>query len=496
MKFTIYRFGILLSLLLWGCIEDKTNQHWIQVNRITFNGIEEEYVRNMGDSLVIEPEFTYSLAESTEAEYSYLWSLSTSQTMYVADTLSKEKNLRVVITSLPGDYHLNYKVTNKRTGVFDSYQCNIRVDGAYSRGILILAENEGYAQLNLLPANGHLITSVYEGANGEKLGKHPVRVKFVNPSANKPALKEVYVLCKDEKGGACLNPNNLQKRVEIRKAFFSDLLDEVVESELYFKPRSSALADYLIIGGKVYNRSYNMGELRYKAALVADAQGYHVSRWHFSNPSVAWFYDELNRRFLAHKTPNKGELIAFRAVDDKFDPRQVGLDLICGGFGKTARPNRIFGLFKEPVTQEYAVLVINVDITNYTMDLHSQYAVDDEMHLLSASCYEIPDDLYFNYLIFYAWDSRIYAYNAENNMSELLYDFRVDLGRNIIVDCLEVASKTELRVGIRDLDRNDKAGGYALLKMTELGGLGIDKTEVPVMEIGFCDKVVDFETKQ
>ena len=130
------------------------------------------------------------------------------------------------------------------------------------------------------------------------------------------------------------------------------------------------------------------------------------------------------------------------------------------------------------------------------MDLHSRYAVDDEMHLLSASCYEIPDDLYFNYLIFYAWDSRIYVYNAENNVSELLYDFRGDLGRNIVVDCLEVASKTELRVGIRDLDRNDKAGGYALLKMTELGGLGIDKTEAPVMEIGFCDKVVDFETKQ
>lgn len=496
MKFIIYGLSILLGILLYGCIEDSTNRDLLEVNRIQFSGIEEEYVRNMGDSLIIEPEFIFSLAEDMGEEYSYLWFLSTSQTMYAADTLSEEKDLRTVITTPPGNYHLNYKVTNKHTGVFDSYQCDVRVDGAYSRGILILAEKDGYAQLNFLPVNGQLITSVYQGANNEKLGEHPVAVVFVNPSKSRPALKEVFVLNQDARGGACLNPDNLQKRVDIRKAFFSDLADEIVESELYFKPRNAALADYLIVGGKVYNRSYNMGELRFKAPLVADEKGYHISRWHFSNPSAAWFYDEQNRRFLAHKTANKGELIAFRAVDEQFDPRQVGLDLVCGGFGKTGRPNRIFGLFKEPETEKYSVLLINVDPTNYTMDLEGKYEINDEMHLLSASCYEIPNYLYFNYLIFYALESKIYAYNAETNVSELLYDFQVETNRDIVVDCLEVASKTELRVGIREMNREGKQGGYALLKMTELGGLGIDRSVAPVIEVGFCDKVVDFETKE
>lgn len=145
MKFRIFGLTILLCVLGWGCVEDSTNTAITEMNRITFKGIEEDYICDMGDSLIIRPEFDYSLPEEKRDEYSYLWYFSTGQTMYVADTLSREKDLEVIITALPGDYHLNYKVVNERTGVFDTYRCNVRVDGAYSKGMLVLAENDGYA---------------------------------------------------------------------------------------------------------------------------------------------------------------------------------------------------------------------------------------------------------------------------------------------------------------------------------------------------------------
>lgn len=496
MKAIIYGIGIFLSILLLGCVEDATNKDIKTINRITFSGIEKEYIRNMGDSLVIQPELKNSLEGISEEENDYLWFFSTNKTSYAADTLSREKELKVEIKTLPGEYNLTYKVTNKLTGVFDVCQSKVRVDGAYSRGVLILAENDGYAQLNFLPAEGKLVSGVYEGANGEKLGTNPKRVIFVDPSKQWPALKEVYVLCGDERGGVCLNPNYLQKRKEVRNVFFTALSDEVVESELYFKPQSGLMSDYLMIGGKVYNRSFNMGEIRFKSALVADMKDYNLSPWHFSNPGTAWFYDGLNHRFLAHKTANKGELVTFRAAADTFDPNQVGLDLVCGGYGAAGRPNRIYGLFKEPGANQYSVLNINVDPAAYTMSLRSQFEIDDRMHLISASCYELPHYTYFNYLIFYGWGSQIYVYNADTNVSELLYDFNQEADRDIEVDCLEVASKTELRVGVRNKKLAGKQGGYAILKMTELGGLNIDKTVAPVEKYGFCDKVVDFETKQ
>lgn len=496
MKIIISGIGLLLSLLFWGCVEDTTNKDIAGVNRVTFSGIEKEYVRNMGDSLVIRPGLINSLEGTSEEENDFVWFFSTNKSTYAADTLSREKELKIEIKTLPGEYNLTYKVTNKLTGVFDVYQSKVRVDGAYSQGMLILAENDGYAQLNFLPALGNLVSGVYEGANGEKLGKNPQRVMFVNPTKSYPALKEVYVLCADERGGVFLNPNNLQKRTEVRDGFFIPLEGEVVESSLYFKPWSATMADYLIIGGKVYNRSFNMGEIRFKSALVADIKDYKISPWHFSSASAAWFYDELNGRFLAHKTANKGELLPFRATDDKFDPARVGLDLVCGGFGVIGRPNRIYGFFKEPATENYSVLNINVDPVEYTMTFRSKFPVDDQKHMISASCYEVPDYTYFNYLIFYGWGSQIYVYNADANVSELLYDFSQETDRDIVVDCLEVASKTELRVGVRDRKLTGKQGGFVVLKMTELGGLNIDRTVAPVEKFGFCDRVVDFETKQ
>lgn len=491
-------FACIWAVLLTACVEDATNKDFVPVDRVKIGGIGENRVCNMGDSLVIYPELKHSVVNSGDDEYNYLWYLSTKQSMGAADTLSEEKDLKVIVKTLPGEYHLTYKVTHKVTGVFNDAVCNLRVDGAFSRGILVLAENDGYAQLNFLPEQGNFVTGVYEGVNMEKLGKDPVGVFYVNPSQNAPALKEIYVLCKDERGGACMNPDNMKKRTDIRNAFFISLPDEIIESALYFKPKTAVMADYLVINGKVYNRSFNMKEIRFKSELVTANKGYKVSAWHFTNPGTAYFWDEQNRRFLAHNTPNKGTLLSFLPVDESFDPNDIGLDLVCGGFGKVGRPNYIFGLFKEPGegARPHYVLKMNLEITELKIGLASRTEVDDSRHLLSASCYEIPHYDYFNYLIFYAYGSQICVYNADNNVTEVLYDFGKEFPeRDIIVDCIDISSKTDLRVGIRDRQLEGKRGGYALLKLTELGGLRVDHTVAPIMEFGFCDKVVDFETK-
>lgn len=484
----------MLVLLYTRCVDDKTNSDFTVLNDIEISGIEELYIRNIGDSLVITPTLKFSIEDNHQL--SYLWFLSTPQTMYAADTLSSDKNLRIAVKAIPGEYNLTYKVTDTSTGVFYHCKTHIRVDGAYSKGILVLAENDGFAQLNFLPEQGNFVSGIYEGANQEKIGYNPQRVFFVNPGRKE--YKEVFVLCNDERGGVCLNSDNMQKRTNIRDAFFVPLQEPLVASNLYFKPKSGTLADYLIIGGKVYNRSSNMSnEPRFKSALIVDDEEYQMSSWHFSAPSTAWFYDQKNKRFLAHKEANKGSLIPFEIGDaGNFDPNNVNLDVICGGFGKAGRPAAIFGLFKESVGNDYYVQIINADITTYKMDLKDKYSVDDRNHMLSASCYEIPRYDYYSYLIFYAFGSRIYVHNAETRVTEMLYDFNEEMEGDMQIDCLEVASKTDLRVGLRNLSLEGKQGGFVLLKLTELGGLSVDRTINPIVKFGFCDKVIDFDTKQ
>lgn len=492
----IYLLCWVIGLGLAGCVEDKTNTHFTALNEISISGLEESYIRNIGDSLVITPTLEHSL-DMEDEELEYLWFFSTSRTVYAADTLSRERDLRVAVRTVPGEYNLTYKITDPRTGIFSSCQVPVRVDGAYSKGVLVLAENEGFAQLSFLPEKGNFVTGVYEGANQEKLGRNPRKVFCLE--TRRAEYKEVFVLCHDDRGGVCLNTNNMLKRTTIREAFFVPLEEPEIKSDMYFKPKSSTFADYLLIGGKAYNRSINMAnEPRFKAALISDKQGYEADAWHFSGASTAWFFDRKNRRFLAHKDANMGSLVPFLAGDaGNFDPNNVGLDVVCGGFGKGGRPNSLFGLFKEPGDEgTHYMMIINLDVQTYKMDLKEKYPVDDAEHLLSASCYEIPRFDYYQYLIFYAFESRVYVFNAETRVTEMLYDFNEEMEGDFHIDCLEVASKSDLRVGLRNKNLTGKQGGFVFLKLTELGGLGIDRTVAPVTQFGFCDKVVDFDIKQ
>lgn len=492
----IYILFLALVLSFIGCVDDKTNSDFTTLNDITVSGIKESYICTLGDSLIIIPDLKHSLDEN-DGNFDYLWFFSTPQTMYAADTLSRERDLRISVRAVPGEYNLTYKITDPRTGVFHSHQVPVRVDGAYSKGVLVLAENDGFAQLNFLPEEGNFVTGIYEGANQEKLGRNPRHVFFVNPG--KAEYKEVAVLCNDERGGVFMNTNNMLKRTDLRDAFFVPLLEPEIMPDLYFKPKSGTMADYLLVNGKAYNRSSNMSnEPRFKAALIADTKGYEVSPWHFSAPTAAWFFDVKNRRFLAHKVPNKGSLESFLAGDSgNFDPNDVGLDVVCGSFGKAGRPAVVFGLFKEPTTGgDYYVLNINTDIGTYKMDLRDKYTIDDTHHMISASCYEIPRYDYYAFLIFYAFESRVYVHNTDTRVTEMLYDLNEEMEGDFRIDCLEVASKSDLRVGFRNLNLPNKQGGFALLKLTELGGLSVDRTVAPVVESGFCDRVVDFDTKQ
>ena len=91
-----------------------------ELNKVTFIGLNEKYSVTLYDYLNIPLSITTSSDEETP--FSYLWYLSTATTRNEADTLSREKDLNVMIDpshATPGeDYTLTVKVTDETSGVY------------------------------------------------------------------------------------------------------------------------------------------------------------------------------------------------------------------------------------------------------------------------------------------------------------------------------------------------------------------------------------------
>ena len=127
---------------LASCLEDKGNELYIELNDVTVERIRDTTVEQF-TRLKIEPEITTSTGEFDEENYTYLWYMYTTWvgTPTSADTLSLEKNLDVEINSIPGEYSLVFKITDKETGVMYTTEqvALVTVVNSYSKGMMALS---------------------------------------------------------------------------------------------------------------------------------------------------------------------------------------------------------------------------------------------------------------------------------------------------------------------------------------------------------------------
>lgn len=102
----------------------------------------------------------------------------------VADTLSFEKNLDVVISDvLPGvKTTLKFKVTDNKTGVYVIEESSFTTIGKYSGGTLMLCKTSGEYDLTMLKKDGTtLYEKIYTQINeGEKLSEQSRKIILIN----------------------------------------------------------------------------------------------------------------------------------------------------------------------------------------------------------------------------------------------------------------------------------------------------------------------------
>ncbi|SMG10151.1 PKD-like family lipoprotein [Sphingobacterium psychroaquaticum] len=141
-------FSCMLAIL--SCSKDLGNYNYKDINELDIKGVLTNYMVRTGlDTLHINPTITATEEQSGSDRYEYLWILKTGSLTF--DTISRERNLSYPILLNPVPYDLFYRVMDKVTGVTWTANTKITVSTAYSRGLLIMGENEsGFAEAEML----------------------------------------------------------------------------------------------------------------------------------------------------------------------------------------------------------------------------------------------------------------------------------------------------------------------------------------------------------
>lgn len=142
--------GTLYLLLVASCSKDLGNYDYHDINELAISGIASSYSVMTGiDTLHIEPQIAATEPDLSDARYHYFWILRGSNQF--VDTVSTARMLDYPIDLAPETFTLHFRAVDKQTGVAWWINSDLIVGTPYSRGLLLIGEDEqGQAEAEML----------------------------------------------------------------------------------------------------------------------------------------------------------------------------------------------------------------------------------------------------------------------------------------------------------------------------------------------------------
>lgn len=510
-----YIFILIALVFAMSCVDDNTVDNFNQLNEVTIEGLEKSYKFNLFEETNIEP--TIITLDNDESNLEYRWYMYNNNHRYEADTLSREKNLNVVMGGTPGlSYTLVFKVIDKNTDVFYSKTMKAEVLGELTKGTMFLCEEDGVVDVNFMKPDSTIVRSIYSVANsGDRIEGEPVKLFFINANAYNPAImKHVYITTESSEGGYIVDPITFQKTKSLRDNFYVTPEYKTLKATNYYKGN---MADYLFINGKLFNRAANMADPIWKTELLITASDqpreYDLADFTLFSSGSPIIYDNKYGRFLQHAPENKGELFVFTGGSKTaFDYNNSGLKMLYSTqitlpVGSDGRYS--FAIAEDPTIEKRYMLKYligkrgNDPQVSVYADLKKEI-VESVYSGLSKSQIFASDYATMPGVLWYANGGKLYSMNTfdENPIEVLQKDFSSE---GILIDQMEFFSfkeidptsdkeltVTELRLAVRDTKVTKRQAGMIYMRGNTIGGVNISEVS---RKLGIADKIFDFEEK-
>jgi len=143
-------FGLFLLSQLSSCTKDIGNYTYNDINEITITGVDPAYAGISGiDTLKIVPNYEMTASTESQGQLQYTWVAKLNND--IVDTLGTTSNLNYPIKLLPNNYVVQLRVFDQKTNVTWTKKTNFTVGSIYSRGLMLLGEDDnGIAEMDML----------------------------------------------------------------------------------------------------------------------------------------------------------------------------------------------------------------------------------------------------------------------------------------------------------------------------------------------------------
>lgn len=511
---------LILMLSIGACVKDNSNEKFNVLNEITIEGLETSYSPLIGDRLTITP----IVKATRKNDLSYVWYLYSQMSNGKRDTLSTQESLDCVIggsNAKPGiDYTLVYRVIDNQTGIFAYKHMKFTATSVYSKGALILCENESQVELAMMLPDGTVLGNLYPLNNdGETLNNKYREIESVDPKNSvTPEMAQVCIFADDENGGVVLDPTTLTKKSSVRDMFDDKIEDEIISVSSY--TGKLGMIERILLNKKVCKRTTNMNTLLFQASplVVSNTASDYSIGGYLCQGNIPVFYDDMNGRIVAHIPYNMGILIRANAElssTTPFDADNMGqYDYVSGG--ALNLESDMWLLLRDKQNGELVMFKFKMEVPNPSEPSMTITPISKTV-ITSAIAPNIANAEHFilnNKKVttncMYVSNNKIYSVNVSMiGDNERMVELELAAPANMTITGCEYYSATvpaptaekpdatrvseQIRLYVKDNSLSSKNGGVIYYEITTTGGLQAKEYLRKVG--GFCDKIIDISEK-
>lgn len=402
--------------VLFSCKKDSNNYNYKDVNEVIVKVPDEVLTVVQRDIIRIDPVISESVPGSGPYTYKWeiykpedlpSWEINPINPATTSTTLSTEKNLKVEALQEPGNYFIQYTITDTKTNLKKSFKYPITVNGKYYEGWMLMSEKSGNLQLSFVRKDESIFLDVIKSSNPDLTISGKPLAAFAGIQTS---MQEVNVFTDQE-----------MYRFSANDFAFKDRSADLFETPLtsvskpLYTVNSIDFDQYVVNNGSVYGAVTPANGATIYSERFNGPADYEVFPY-FMSGSYTWvlFYDNHGKRFLQTGYNSR----AFSTFANSTDPdvafqmNNVGKTMVGGDKGGE---NEHFLVMKDD-TGYYLYSVFPGKAQTAGL-MHKMQVVPDieQASLFAAS--EINKHLY------YAAGNKIYLYDIIAKSAKVVYTF-------------------------------------------------------------------------
>lgn len=291
--FTSLSIAILAVALFQGCIKDKGNYQYREINELSIkNSLPDTFTVLIQDTLRIDLEMEQSLPNKNGLSYDWVMypGVGSEFRIHIGDA----SKVRFYITEEPKVYDLDLFVTDNDNNVSFYKKFYVKVTSIYNQGWLVMEEENGHNDIAIIKPDNVVEHNLYSRSNGGAYlpsGDGMVRV------FSRRTEQVIYFL--SENNGIQVSPGNFVRNSTLKDWFFLDP-GPVKPLEIF----TQGTEEHFLTREKAYGNNLN-SPAPYKFGLATPGD-YFLAPYQISTSGMFVFYDTLARRFW-FRAPGNGD---------------------------------------------------------------------------------------------------------------------------------------------------------------------------------------------